>query len=109
MDVPVDPDATEVVILRRPQDLDWHVALVLERHATEGPALTAAQAWRNRLGLVGRAWVRRDAAAQFLGVGVKMIDKLRRQGRLRGRRVAETNRAYVAREDLERVALERKG
>lgn len=107
MDVRIDPERAEVVLLRRPQDLDWHVALVLESHATEGPALSAAAAWRARLGLVGRNWVRREAAAVRLGVGVKMIDKLRRQGRLRSRRVPHTNRAYVLRDDLDALVTER--
>jgi len=108
MDVRVDPERAEVVILRRPQDLDWHVAIVVGSHGAEVPAERDARQWRERLGLVGRHWVRRERAAAELGVGVKMIDKLRRAGHLRGLRVAHTNRAYVHREDLDELIGRRK-
>jgi hypothetical protein len=107
MDVRLDPEGTEVVVLRRPQDFDWHVAVVVERHGSEQAALRGAQQWREHLGLVGAEWVRRDVAARMLGVGVKMVDKLRRAGRLRGRRVQVTNRAYVHRDDLTALLAER--
>lgn len=107
VDVKTDPERTEVVVLRRPQDLGWHVAVVVGSFGTEQAALGAARSWREQLGLVEAWWVRREEAARALGVGVKMVDKLRRAGRLRGLHVAATNRAYVHRADLEALVAER--
>lgn len=58
--------------------------------------------WTVRLNLGDPpGWVRRQRAADELGVSRKMVDKLRAQGRLHGVRDAIRNRAYVSRESLD--------
>lgn len=113
MNVRADPERDQVRVYERRGAATWDVALLIgEITLEQGGAVEAerlAQAWRARLGMVGPEWVRREEAARQLGVGVKMVDKLRRSGRLRGLRVPHTNRAYVHRDDLSALIRARRG
>lgn len=112
MDLRADPERVRVAVFEQPASMTYAVALVLESVTLEAgyaEALRRAEELRARLGLVGPEWVRREEAARLLGVGVKMVDKLRRSGRLRGLRVARTNRAYVHRSDVDALARKRAG
>lgn len=111
VDIQTDPERDRVMVFEHHESATHFVVLVIAEvfHESGGKVVAERLAadWRERLGFVGPEWVRREAAAEQLGVGVKMVDKLRRAGRLRGRRVPVTNRAYVHRDDVTALAAER--
>lgn len=114
MELSVDPETTRVVVVELPDPdggFGWWPAITsgVAPYADAAAARRGASRLREELGLIGPEWVRRQEAATRLGVGVKMIDKYRRNGRLRGMRAAATNRAYVHRDDLAALLDERAG
>lgn len=91
----------------RAQRLD--VAVVIDGPFDPAQAAAAVSDWTVRLDLgEPPGWVRRQRAAKLLGVSLKMVDKLRAQGRLNGVRDPTRNRAYVSQESLD-AELARRG